>query len=422
MLSAISHQPSAFEMPWSLYLAYKHLFPTGKRFPFFTLISVTGVALGVALLVIVTSVMNGFHSDIRRMVVDTEGEIQIKAQGTIAHYQDVLKKIRAVPGVAAATPYAAGYVGVESDNKPSFPSLRGVDLNSVEDVVNLRRYIRVGSLDNLDDDSVIVSAGLARSAGVDIGSKLQVYSPLMWEKLKSDEVFLPREVTVVGILEIGHQQLDSNTVYCTLRLAQDLYGIGTTVHGINVRTSAGADEDQVVARLNSVLPTSIQAFSWEESFADFLWVLQLEKNMIFFMLLFIVVVAGFSVMSSLLISVVRKTREIGVLSAMGGTTSSVAACFCFQGLVIGICGTTAGVILGFVMLAFRNDIVLTLARITRRQETLERFYQFSELPSHTAVSDLVMIVVASIVIAMLAGLIPAWRAAKLQPVEALRSE
>jgi lipoprotein-releasing system permease protein len=263
---------------------------------------------------------------------------------------------------------------------------------------------------------------LAQSLGAGLGDTIEVYSPLMIEKLKSDEVFLPRQVRVAGILEIGHQQLDSSTVYCTLRLAQELYGLGAGVHGINVRLQPGANEDVVAARLNAVLPSEVRAFSWEDTFSDFLWVLRLEKNMIFFLLLFIVIVAAFSVTSSLLISVVRKTREIGLLGALGGRPRQVAACFCAQGLLIGMLGTLLGLAMGFTALYFRNDVVLGLARITQRQEVLERFYQFSELPSHLAAGDVVQIIVLTIVISTLAGLLPAWRAARLNPVEALRSE
>jgi lipoprotein-releasing system permease protein len=409
-------------MPWYLYLALKQLFPTGRRFPFFTFISVVGVALGVALLVVVTSVMGGFGHEIRRMIVDTEGEIQIKSGGYITEYAGLLKKVESVPGVVAATPYAAGALMIEYHGKPAYPGMRGLDLATVENVVQLGQYVRLGSLDDLDDESVLLSSQLARSIGASVGSTIEVYSPLMIERLKSDEVFMPREVRVVGIVEIGHQQLDSSTVYCTLRLAQDLYGLGAGVHGINVRTQPGLNEDEVTARLNAALPPGIRAYSWMDSFSDFLWVLQLEKNMIFFLLLFIVIVAGFSVASSLLISVVRKTREIGLLGALGGKSWQVAACFCFQGLIIGICGTLLGLALGLVALTLRNQFVLIITKLTQRDEVLQRFYQFSQLPSHTAMSDIVMIVVSSVFISMLAGLLPAWRAARLKPVEALRSE
>jgi lipoprotein-releasing system permease protein len=409
-------------VPWYLHLAFRQLFPTGRRFPFFTLISTLGVALGVALLIIVMSVMGGFAYEIRHMIVDTEGEIQIVARGPIEDYRSVVKKVDAVAGVEAATPYARDAVLILFNGKPAYPVLRGLDIESVRNVTRLDQYVRIGSLDDLDDDSIILSAQLASSLGARVGNTVEVYSPLIINKLNADTVFLPRQVKVVGILEIGHQQLDSSTVYGTLRLTQDLYGLGSSVHGIDVRVKEGANEDDVVARLNAILPPDIRALSWQDSFSEFLWVLNLERNMIFFLLLFIVIVAAFSVTSSLLISVVRKTREIGLLGALGARPSQVAACFCAQGLFIGVLGSLAGLAIGFTALTFRNDVVLWITRITQRQEVLQRFYQFSELPSHTSGSTVALIVVLTIVISTLAGLLPAWKAASLKPVEALRSE
>lgn len=408
---------------WPLYLAFKQLFPSGRKFPFFTAISLLGVALGVALLVIVTSVMGGFGHEIRQMIVDTEGEVQIKARGLIDDSAVLVKQIESVPGVAAATPYAAGALMIVNENKPAFPAMRGVDLETVENVVDLRAYVRLGSLDDLDDDAVILSSELARSIGATIGTMIEVYSPVMIERLRGDEVFLPREVRVVGLFEIGHQQLDSSMLFCTLRLAQDLYGLADSVHGINVRAAPGIHEDELARRINATaLPTGTQAFSWMDSFEDFLWILNLEKSMIFFLLLFIVIVAAFSVTSSLLISVIRKTREIGLLGALGGRRRDVALCFCAQGLFIGVFGTMVGLLLGFGALAIRNDLVRWIAEITQRGDALRRFYQFTELPAHTSPRDIVLIVALTVVISTAAGLLPAWRAARLRPVEALRSE
>lgn len=410
-------------MPWYLYLALKQLFPSG-RFPFFTAISVLGVTLGVAVLIIVTSVMGGFGYEIRRMIVETEGEVDVKAHGYLADPAPVLAQITATAGVAAATPYAKGPVLAMAGGIPLYPIFRGVEIGTVDGVVNLGRFANPPTaISTLDDDSVVLSSQLAKALGVRVGDKIEIYSPLFIEKLKNDEVFLAREFRVVGDLYIGHQQLDANTIYGTLRAAQELYGLGRSVHGFYVRVKPDVDEHAVVAQLNATLPrATTRAVSWMESWADFLWVLNLEKSINFFLLLFIVIIAAFSVMSSLLISVVRKTREIGLLGALGARARDVALCFCAQAFVIGVTGTAIGVALGFGVLAIRNDLVHGIARLMQREDTLRQFYQFSDLPSHTLMSDLVMTVVASIVISTLAGLIPAWRAARLKPVEALRSE
>jgi len=409
-------------MPWFFYLALKQLFPGGKRFPFFTAISVIGVALGVAVLVVVTSVMGGFRYEIRHMIVDTQGDVQVKGEYGIADYRPVMQRLEQQPGVTAATPFVTDFVMLEFQSKPLGTSLVGLDPASVERVIQLQRYLIAGSFDALDDDSIILSSGVATSLGATVGDSMEIVSPLIYEKLKSDEVFLPRQVRVVGIIHMGNQQLDMSIVYCTLRLAQDLYGKGNGVDGLYVRLNPDSDEDEAAARFNAILPPDLRALTWMDIYSDFLWVLALEQNMIFFLLLFIVIVAAFSVTSSLLISVIRKTREIGLLGALGARPREVAACFCAQGMFIGVLGTIVGVGLGFGALAIRNDIVLELTRITQRQAVLERFYQFSELPSHPEKKYITLIIVLTIVISTLAGLLPAWRAARLKPVEALRSE
>jgi lipoprotein-releasing system permease protein len=203
---------------------------------------------------------------------------------------------------------------------------------------------------------------------------------------------------------------------------QDLYGMGSSVHGISVKLVPGANEDAVAAAVNKVLPPSMRALTWLETNHDFLFIIRLEKNLLFFLLLFIVVVAAFSVASSLLISVVRKTKEIGLIGALGGDARGVALCFCFQGLFVGITGTAAGTAFGFLAVWLRNDIVQLFARITQSREALVRFYQFTDIPAHIPTSDLITILASSIIISTLAAILPAWRAAKLKPSEALRSE
>lgn len=408
-------------MPWYFYLALKQLFPTG-RFPFFTAISITGVALGVWVLVVVTSVMGGFGFELRRMIVQTEGEVQVKSRGPIADRVGILQTIHATAGVVAASPYVNGPVVALAASHTATPVFRGIDVNTVEQVSELQRFVRVGSLADLDDDSVILGSEVAKQLGANLGTTVEFVSPLIIETLKSDEIYLPRQFRVVGFFEIGHQHLDSSIVYGTLRAAQELYGLGTSVHGLNVRIKPNENEDVVAARLNKVLPFGTVAMPWTQSWESFLWVLNLEKTINFFLLLFIVIIAAFSVMSSLLISVVRKTREIGLLGALGASARDVALCFCVQAFIIGVTGTAVGLALAFGTLAIRNHIVHGIASVLGRTDTLRQFYQFTDLPSHTLTSDLVMTVVASVVISTLAGLIPAWRAAKLKPVEALRSE
>ena len=410
-------------MPWPIYLALKQLFPTG-RVSFFTLISIIGVGLGVALMLVSTSIMGGFGHQIQRMIIDTQGEVQVRARLPLNETSAprVEQALRGNTAVAGYAPYAAGVVMLEHRKLPAFPTITGFDVERMRRVIPLERYLIAGSFDDLDDDSVIVSSILARNLGLDVGDTVSVYSPLMMERLKANEVLLPREVRVAGIFQIGHQQLDSSTVLCSLRLMQDLYGLGRSIHGYNVRLKPGLDEYAVAAQLNAALPATTYALTWFESNADFQSVLSFERNMIFFLLTFIIVVAAFSITSSLLMSVVRKTREIGLLAAMGGKARDVALCFCAQGLVIGFGGTAVGLAFGFALLHWRDLLVKLIARMTMGEEAFVKFYQFSALPAHTQAKDVITIIAFSLVAATLAGLIPAWRAARLKPVEALRSE
>ena len=372
----------------------------------------------------VTSIMGGFGYQIGRMIVDTQGDIQVTAGSLIDNNKaaQIEKVLAATPEIQASAPYAAGKVMLEYQKRADVPTIQGFSFDQMKKVLPLERYIISGSIDDLDDDSVILSYLLARSLGVDVGNKISIYSPLMMERITSNEILYPREVKVVGIFQIGHQQLDSSTALCSLRLMQDLYGLEHHVHGYNVRLKPGADVEKVALKLEQTLPLGARASTWFETNAEFQSIVTFERNMIFFLMTFIILVAAFSITSSLLMSVIRKTREIGLLGAMGGSARDVALCFCAQGLLLGTAGTVLGLALGFTMLRYRDNIVHFIARLSVGEETFVKFYQFSSLPAHTVTKDVVSIIVFSIVASTLAGLIPAWRAARLKPVEALRSE
>ncbi len=411
-------------MPWYVYLALRQLFPSGRRFPFFTAISVLSVALGVALMIAVSGVMGGFGYEIHRMMRETQGELQVRAASFIDDPKAALAAVEKVPGVKAATPFAEGVCIVLFNRKPAYPLIQGIDPERIDMVVPLSKYVRIGSMKDLDDDSVILSSQLANKLGCRLGSQIEIYTPLILDKLSRDELLLPRQLKVVGIIEVGHQQLDSSTVLCTLRLMQDLYNLGQSVHGLNLSLQEGYDAENVALVLNEALPAKLglTARSWREINQDFLRVLQIEKSMILFIMLFVVVVAAFLTMSLLLVLVIKKTREIGLLAALGAGRRQIALCFCVQGFGIGVVGTGLGLSLGFLALHFRNDVVFFILRLTGQEGLLAQFYQFAQLPAHTETADVTVIIVSAVLLSTLAGLVPAIVAARMRPVEALRSE
>lgn len=396
--------------------------PSGRRFPFFTFVSVCGVMLGVALLIIVLSVMNGFGREIRTKIVETQGDVLIQSGQIEYDAERLMAEVEAFPEVAAVAPFAQGPIMVQYQNQPRFPIIHGIDLEREPEVVPLAKFLKQGTLDNLDDDSILMSSELAMGLRVGVGAEVELYSPLLIERLKRDEIMLPRAVRLAGIFETGWNQIDGSTVIGSMALMQDLYGLGDGVHGLKVKLVEGADVDRAVPAINERLDWGYRALSWIDTNRDFLFVIQLEKNILFFLLLFVVLVSAFAITSSLLITVVRKTREIGLFGALGGTRWQVAACFCLQGLVIGLAGTVFGFGLAFLALHYRNAIIHAFAQVTQSEAALLRFYQFADLPSYSDPSDMIIIAAASIIFSTLAGIIPAWRAARLRPAEALRAE
>lgn len=410
-------------MPWYLYLAFKQLFPSGKPIAFFTVVSTCGILLGVAILIIVQSVMNGFGHEIRSRIVDTSGHIQVIAGGDpIRNFGEIVEIAEGHPGVELATPFVHGMVMAQHDQRMAFPMIRSVELAPEQEVTPIQEFLILGELDFLDDDSIFLSTGLAGALGARMGSVIEVYSPTMLEGLKRDELLLPRELEVAGIFETGWHQVDENMMVGTRRLIQDLHGLRDSVHGVAIRLGPNYDSDRVAKELNRDLPPPVYALSWLDTNRDFLFVLQLEKNVLFFLLIFIILVAAFAITSSLLITVVRKTKEIGLLGALGAQPRHIAGCFCFQGFILGAAGTALGVAGALVVLHFRNKIVYAFARLTQSEEALVRFYHFAEIPVYYESRDFVVIIACSIIISTLAGLIPAVRASRMRPTEAFRHE
>ncbi|MGJ3241719.1 MAG: FtsX-like permease family protein [Opitutales bacterium] len=411
-------------MPWSLYLAVKQLFPSGRRFSFFAFISIAGVTIGVMVLLVVQSVMNGFGYEIRDKLKANNGDIRITSGRILYDWQALREQVLEDPAVEAVSPYGEGVLMLLADRIPAFPVVRGIDRRFENAVVPLDEFMVVGELEDLDDERIFMGDNLARSLGAEPGDTIEVYTPLMLELLKSDEVLLPRSLELAGLYHTGYGQIDSNTVIVSLRLMQELYALGNGVHGLTVRLKPPFTEQvaDVAERLEAGLPEDVRAVTWLETNRDFLFILSLEKSVMFFIITFIVLVASFSIAISLMMSVIRKTREIGLLVAMGATPRTVALCFGLQAGVIGVTGTVLGVGLALLILANRDAIVQSLVQLTNTEAAFLRFYQFTELPVHYTVQDFVLIIGFTIGLSLLAGIVPAIKAGRLKPADALRSE
>ncbi len=410
-------------MPWYLYHALKQLFPAGRFFSFFSLMSIMGVMLGVCVLIIVQSVMNGFGEGIRQRLVETEGDIRIRSNQVIYDWEDFYEQLEAQENVLAVSTYAEGVVMLQHQHRPQFPVVRGIDPLEEEQVVPLEKFITIGSLDKFDDEGIFLGEGLAHTLRAGPGSVVEVFTPLMLERLKEDEVLLPREFRVIGLFRTGSPAVDGNTMIATLRVMQELYGLEDGVHGMVLRLRPGVDAFIYARELeDGLLRPGLEAVSWLESNQDFLFVVEQEKRIISFILIFIILVASFSIAIALMMAVIRKTREIGLLVAMGARPRQVAYSFCFQGLVIGSIGTLCGIMMALACLHFRRPILVAYSKLTQSEVNFLGVYDVYEIPVHYLASDFILVTCFAIGISTLAGLLPAFRAARLKPADALRSE
>ncbi len=410
-------------MPWYFYHAWKQLFPSGRFASFFSIMSIVGVMLGVCVLIIVQSVMNGFGEGIRKRLVKTQGDIRIRSNEVIYDWEIIEEQIQNQDEVLGVAPFAEGVVMVQHQNRPQFPMIRGVDPIAEETVIPLESFLTYGSLEDFDDEGVFLGEGLAQALRAGPGSTIEVFTPLMLEHLKKDEVLLPREFKVIGLFRTGSLQVDSNMMISTLRVMQELYGLEDGVHGLVLKLVPGEPADVFADKLETeVLRPGLFAVSWLESNREFLFVIENEKRVISFIIIFIILVASFSIAIALMMAVLRKMREIGLLVAMGAQPHQVAYSFCLQGFVIGTIGTLLGISMALVCLYYRGEILFGYAWLTGAEVSFLGQYDVYAIPVYYLMSDFVKVTLFAIITATLAGLLPALRAARLKPSDALRSE
>jgi lipoprotein-releasing system permease protein len=379
-----------------------------------------GVTIGVWVLIVVIAVMSGFDRELREKLMGMHAHVTVMG-GVIEHGDKLLKTVLETPHVKAATPFAMSLVFLEFEHHVATPYMKGIDPKREVTVSQLGTYMKEGTLD-LDGDTVVIGRELASQYGIFLGDKITVWSPRYFEK-KGQEVDLPMELTVTGIFESGMYEYDVGLIFTSLENAQELFSLGNGVHGIEIKTDdpiRGAR--QVAETLNHELPAPLQAQTWAQMNSKLLGAIQVEKTTMFIILIFISVVAAFSITSTLITVAAEKTAEIGVLKAVGATPGRIARMFLFQGFVVGLLGTTLGVVLGYVTIGHVDAIRQFLSQALHVEVFPREIYNFPRIPVYLTPRDLLTIVGSAMVISTLGGLLPALWAALLEPVEALRHE
>jgi lipoprotein-releasing system permease protein len=419
-------------LPFELLLAMRYLRPKRTFVSVITLISVLGVSLGVAVLIIVISVMSGFDRQLRDKILGFNAHLKVVQPGrTMQEYQRVMHTVQSNPLVAAAAPLVLEQVLIQTEpaagqSQASAPYLRGVDVELETNMTVLPRSIKEGTFD-LSNRGLVIGKDFAANYNLEVGDHVMVYAPgqikkLMESQEKDRQKISTPEYEIRGIFDVGHYEYNSQVVIASLEDAQELYDLGNTVHGLIVNLHDPYQAPLARRELQHVLGADFRVVTWMEENSNILNALAVEKNVMFYLLFFIMIVAALCILSALITFVVQKTREIGMLKALGATDLQVAALFLSQGALIGALGDALGYGLGMLALAYRNAFLHLMNKLFGFSLFPPSIYQFSELPAIIIWQDISLICGSAWIICMLGGLIPAWRAGRLKPVEALRYE
>lgn len=414
------------------FLAWKYFKPKRNAVSVITLISIVGVALGVAVLVVVLAVMTGFSDKMKEKLIDTTSHAQITpAYGScISNPEHVVDAVNRLEG--SAMPTIMGPILLQSGN--NFIPKQMIAINPADKAIshfNVKEAIRYGTF-SLDMNEIIISEITAKELNLKLGDKILVHSPVKLSKMvKTKEngqyeavqgAYLPEEFTITAIFSFDKYDFDKNVLFIGLDDAAGLYELpyGSATNML-VWTKDPYNMTDFTAKLSAQLPT-MNVASWQQMNQRLLDVLAVEKNMQLFLLVFIVLVAAFSITNTLITTVIQKTREIGLLKAVGASSGTVMRIFLFQGLFVGTIGTGIGLFLGWLFIKYRMKVLEFLRIVTGQEIFPKEVYTFSELPAHIVPSDLITISVISVALCTLGGLVPALRAASLDPAGALRSE
>ena len=409
-------------MFFELYLGIRYLKAKRKQafISVITVISVLGVMVGVMALIVVLSVMNGFREDLMSKILGVNSHLLIlNYEGGFREYEAIIEKVDTIDGVIASTPFIYDQVMVNGPRNVAGAVLRGLDTQTVRAVVDIESMIKEGSLSSLqggsqeDRPSIIVGRELAKQVGAKPGDMLTVVSP-QGKVTPLGRVPASRKFRIIGLFESGYYEYDSHLVFIALHEAQDFLGIGDKVTGLEVKVTDIYEADRIGNAITRELGFPFWAKDWQAMNKSLVTALKLEKYTMFVILTMIVLVGALNIISTLVMVVMEKSRDVAILRAMGATSRSIMKIFMLQGLVVGLVGTLAGLFSG-----------LAICRILEKYKFIELpadVYYISTLPVQVAPWDVLFVTVAAIAISFLATIYPSWHASRQSPVEALRYE
>jgi len=391
---------------------------------FISMTSMAGVALGVMALIVVLSVMNGFQEELRTRILGVASHMEISGTGGRLHdWPDLARQAEKHPEVRGLAPFVSGQALLVQGSETKGAMLRGLLPSEERKVADFADHMKHGALEDLrpGEFNILLGSDLARSLGVFPGDKVAVIAP---QGVVTPAGMMPRikQFNLVGIFQMGMFEYDAGLALIHLEDAQKLYRTGDAVSGLRVKLEDMERAPWVLRELARTLQGDFYLSDWTMSHANFFQAVQIEKRMMFIILTLIVAVAAFNIVSTLVMAVTDKQADIAILRTLGATPRSIMLIFMVQGSLIGIIGTMMGVASG-ILLALNVE---TLVPMIERAVGMDLFpadvYYISELPSKLNWPDVWVIGGVALVLSFLATLYPSWRAARIQPAEALRYE
>jgi lipoprotein-releasing system permease protein len=407
-------------LPYQVFIALRYL-KAKKRYKGIsvnTVISTGGVAVGVMALLVVLSVMSGFHEDLQKKILGVRSHVIIlNHKGAMSGYKDVIEKIKDEENIVSSAPFVHGQVMVSFGKRAHGVFLRGINPEMEIETTEILRYIKEGTLEDIATKDgipgIILGRELANILGVFRGDIINIISPV---REIGPLGMLPkvRQFRVAAIFEVGMFEYDSNLVLTEIKPAQEFLDMKNFITGIELRLDDIYKADITRKKIEKKLGFPFYAMDWMQMNKNLFSALKLEKFAMFVILILIILVASFNIVSTLIMNVIEKSREIAILKAMGATNKGIMTIFMLQGLFIGLVGTAIGVIGGYVL-----GYILNTYEIIKLPPDI---YYLSRLPVKMKLFDFITVSLSAITISFLATIYPAWQAARLNPVEPLRYE
>ncbi|OAM51367.1 cell division protein FtsX [Methylovorus sp. MM2] len=415
-------------LPYELFVGLRYTRAKRRNhfISFISLTSMVGIGLGVAALIIVLSVMNGFQEELRARILGVASHMQITgASNVLQDWPSVVKSVKDAPHVEAAAPYIMAQGMLSYGQSVQGALVRGILPADEDKVAELGANMRAGKLSDLraGEFGIVLGAELAQSLGVILGDKVVLMAP-QGQFTPTGVVPRIKQFTVVGLFQIGMYEYDAGLALIHMSDAAKLYRMDTDVSGVRLKLDDLFKAPEVSQQIANQLSSqgNFYVTDWTQQHANFFRAIQMEKRVMFIILALIVAVAAFNIVSTLVMAVTDKRADIAIMRTFGASPRSIMQIFIVQGALIGVIGTVIGSVLGAIIALNIETIVPFIERVIGIQFLAKDIYYISELPSHLLWSDVFVITGMSFILSLLATLYPSWRAAKINPAEALRYE